>query len=255
MTPNEPPLQVCLIIPVYNEIANIGQVIAEAQSLPTNPAYFLEIMVVDGGSRDGTAEAAEQAGVRVVQQRGRGYGAACYTGFLEAANADILVYLDGDYSDPPAAIAPLLTKLLTTRADLVLGSRTLGHSERGALPPQAVWGNRLVCWLIRLLYGYYLSDLPSFKAIRRERLASFAMQEMTYGWTTEMLVKAVRARCVIAEVPVDYRRRGGGQSKVSGTFKGTIKAAYHLLKTALHYTRWQPSPASADVHSTHSSAN
>jgi len=240
MIPNEPALQVCLIIPVYNEVENIGQVIIEALALPANPAYNLEILVVDGGSRDGTVEVAERAGVRVVPQRGRGYGAACYTGFQAATHADILVYLDGDYSDPPTAVAILLDTMLTTQADLVLGSRTLGHSEQGALPLQAVWGNRLVCWLIRLLYGYRLSDLPSFKVIRRARLASFAMQEMTYGWTTEMLLKAIRARCIISEVPVDYRRRGGGHSKVSGTFKGSIKAAYHLLKTTLRYTRWQP---------------
>lgn len=233
------PLNVCVIIPVYNEVANISRVIEEILALPPDPAFTLDILVVDGGSKDGTVEAACLAGARVIPQQERGYGAACFTGF-EASTAEILVFLDGDYSDPPAAIPALLAPLLAERADLVLGSRTLSGLRRGALPAQAVWGNRLVTWLIRLLYGYKLSDLPSFKAIRRERLASFSMREMTYGWTTEMLVKSVRSKCRIVEVPVTYRPRGGGQSKVSGTFKGSIKAAYFLLKTTFRYIRWQP---------------
>jgi glycosyltransferase involved in cell wall biosynthesis len=233
-------IQVCLIIPVYNEVENIQRVVAEAKALPPVPAYTLDILVVDGGSQDQTVQVAERAGARVIQQRRRGYGAACYTGFEEAAQADILIYLDGDYSDPPAAIPELLHLMLTEKADLVLGSRTLGQLERGALPIQAIWGNRLVVWLIRLLYGSHLSDLPSCKAIRRTRLAEFDMQEMSYGWTTEMLVKAARSKCKILETGITYRKRGGGQSKVSGTFKGTVKAAYYLLKTALRYVRWQP---------------
>lgn len=242
------PLQVCLIIPVFNEVENIERVVKEAQALPVVPAYSIEILVVDGGSKDGTVEAAEKAGVRVVQQRGRGYGAACFTGFEEAASSDILVYLDGDYSDPPAAVPLLLQTLLDQKADLVLGSRTMGNFERGALPPQAIWGNRVVVWLIRLLYGYRLSDLPSFKAIWRNKLVVLSMQEMTYGWTTEMLVKAARSKYKVVEVGVNYRKRGGGQSKVSGTVKGTIKAAYSLLKTALRYTRWQ-TKSKGELHS------
>jgi glycosyltransferase involved in cell wall biosynthesis len=211
--------------------------------LPENPNYTLEVLVVDGGSQDNTVAEAMRLGVRVIQQRGRGYGAACYTGFEEATEAGILVYLDGDYSDPPAAIPVLLDKMLAAEADLVLGSRRLGHFEKGALPIHAIWGNRLVAWLVGWLYRQQFSDLPSFKAIRREVLAVFAMQEMTYGWTVEMLVKAARSHKKILEVPVDYRRRGGGQSKVSGTFKGTVKAGYHLIKTALRYRRWTlPNP-------------
>jgi glycosyltransferase involved in cell wall biosynthesis len=229
-----------VIIPVYNEVANIGRVLQEIEDLPADPKYRLEVLVVDGGSRDGTAEEAGRWGVRVVQQRGRGYGAACFTGFEESPDAEIVVFLDGDYSDPPASIPALLAKMLSEQADLVLGSRRLGRFEKGALPVQAIWGNRLVAWLIGRLYGQWYSDLPSFKAIRREALASFKMQEMTYGWTVEMLVKAARTKCKIVEVPVDYRRRGGGQSKVSGTFKGTIKAGYFLIKTALSYIRWSP---------------
>ena len=239
------PLNIAVIIPVYNEVANIAQVIAEIRVLPPQPTYRLAIIVVDGGSRDGTVEAAQAAGAQVVPQQGRGYGWACYTGLLTADQADALIFLDGDYSDPPAAIPALMEKLLDDRADLVVGSRTLGGMQRGALPAQAVWGNRLVVTLIRLMYGYRLSDLPSFKAIRREQLVAFGMQEMTYGWTTEMLVKAVRSGCKIVEVPVSYRPRGGGQSKVSGTVKGTVKAAYFLLKTIFRYLRWQPASKSS----------
>ena len=234
------PGRVCLIIPVYNEAENIERVLQEAWALPDQTAYTLEIMVIDGGSQDETAQIATKRGARVVQQRGRGYGAACYTGFEEAANSDILVYLDGDYSDPPAAVSALLEKMLAEDADLALGSRTLGHFERGALPFHAVLGNRLVVWLINRLYQSQFTDLPSFKAIRREKLAMFQMQEMSYGWTTEMLVKAARAKSKIVEIPIDYRRRGGGQSKVSGTIGGSLKAAYYLLRTALRYMRWQP---------------
>jgi glycosyltransferase involved in cell wall biosynthesis len=232
--------RVGVIIPVYNEVENIELVLREIKSLPANPAYRLDIVVVDGGSTDGTVEVANQTGVRVVRQRGRGYGAACYTGFEEAASAQILIFLDGDYSDPPAAIPVLLEKMLAEKADLALGSRTLGRFEKGALPLHARLGNRLVVWIINQLYGSRYSDLPSFKAIRREALTSFQMRELTYGWTTEMLVKAARSGCKSVEIPLDYRRRQGGQSKVSGNLKGSLKAAYYLLKTALRYFRWQP---------------
>jgi glycosyltransferase involved in cell wall biosynthesis len=232
-------LQVCLIIPVYNEAETIGQVLKEVYALPANPLYNLDVLVVDGGSRDATAQIAAQAGAKVVQQRGRGYGAACYTGFEEAASAQILVFLDGDYSDPPLAIAALLEKMLTEKADLGLGSRRLGGFEKGALPLHARLGNQVVVWVINRLYGSRYTDLPSFKAIRREVLAALYMQELTYGWTTEMMVKAARLRCRCVEIPLAYRRRGGGHSKVSGTLGGSFKAAYYLLKTTLRYTRWQ----------------
>jgi glycosyltransferase involved in cell wall biosynthesis len=237
----DPRYRVAVIIPVYNEAENIGLVLQEIQALPPNPAYALDILVVDGGSKDATVAIAQRFGARVVAQRGKGYGAACFTGYQEAQTADILLYLDGDYSDPPAAIPLLLEKMLLANAGLGLGSRTLGKIEKGALPAHAVWGNRLTAGLIGLIYRQNFSDLPSFKAIRREILTGFAMQEMTYGWTVEMLVKAARCKCHIIEVGVNYRKRSGGKSKVSGTINGTIKAGYYLLKTALRYRNWQPS--------------
>jgi glycosyltransferase involved in cell wall biosynthesis len=229
---------VCLIIPVYNEAENLGYVLDDIAALSANPLYELETLVVDGGSKDGTPEIARQRGVKTVQQQGRGYGAACYTG-LNNTTASVLVYLDGDYSDPPAAVPQMVQTLLDTSADLVLGIRTSAKAERGALPWHAVLGNRLVVKLINMVYGQCFNDLPSFKAVRREALEKFAMSEMTYGWTTEMLVKAARAGCKITEIQVGYRKRLGGKSKVSGTLKGTVLAAYHLVKTALRYRHWQ----------------
>jgi glycosyltransferase involved in cell wall biosynthesis len=235
---NDAKLRVCLIIPVYNEAESLRYVLDDIAALPPSPLYDLETLVVDGGSKDGTPEIARQRGVKVVQQEGRGYGAACYTG-LNSTTAPVLVYLDGDYSDPPADLPQMVQTLLDNQADLVLGVRTSANAERGALPWHAVLGNRLVVRLINIVYRQRFSDLPSFKAVRRGCLEKFAMREMTYGWTTEMLVKAARARCKIVEMPVGYRKRAGGKSKVSGTLKGTVLAAYHLVKTAWRYRRWQ----------------
>jgi glycosyltransferase involved in cell wall biosynthesis len=226
---------VVLIIPVWNEEEVIGRVLAEVP-----PGSVDRVIVVDGGSRDRTIEIARVAGATVITQRRRGYGAACAEGAAAASEAEFLVFLDGDYSDPPALIPALLAPLQAGMADLVLGSRVLGGMERGALPAQAVLGNRLVTALIALLYRCRLTDLPSFKALRRDWLASLAMQELTYGWTTEMIVKTIRRGGRIVEVPTPYRRRGGGRSKVSGTVRGTVLAAYRLLATALRYARWSP---------------
>ncbi len=231
--------KIALIIPVFNEVENIAKVIEEIKTLEASPTYSLEILVVDGGSRDGTVEAALQAGARVVQQAGGGYGAACHAGFAAGNEFEILCFLDGDYSDPPASLPGLLDRMLEEEATLALGSRTSGKAEPGALPLHAALGNRFVISLIALFCGHRYSDLPSLKAIRRPALASFDMHEMTYGWTTEMLVKAARSGCKIIEVPVNYRRRFGGSSKVSGNLGGSIKAAYYLVKTAFKYRCWE----------------
>jgi glycosyltransferase involved in cell wall biosynthesis len=226
-------MAVVLIVPVWNEEEAIGRVLAE---IP--PSAVDRVIVVDGGSHDRTVDVARTGGAAVVVQQRRGYGAACAAGVDAAGAAEFLVFLDGDYSDPPACIPDLLAPLLAGEADLVLGSRVLGGMERGALPVQAVVGNRLVTLMIGLLYRCWLTDLPSFKAIRRQALDGFQMREMTYGWTTEMIVKAVRQQCRIVEVGVPYRVRGGGRSKVSGTLRGTLLAAYHLIGTTLRYVRW-----------------
>ena len=231
---------VWVIIPAWNEAETIGGVVREVYALPPDPAFRLSVLVVDGGSSDTTVPVAESAGAQTIRQVGRGYGAACFTGLNTAADADILVYLDGDGSDPPDLIAALIAPLLRDEADLVLGVRSHRNSEAGALPIHARAGNLLVVGLIRLFSGVTLRDLPSFKAVRRVRLESLGMREMTYGWTTEMLTKAARARWRIAEVEVSYRRRSGGKSKVSGTLRGSAKAAYALVRTALTYRAWRP---------------
>lgn len=221
-------MRVALIVPVLNEAEIIGRVLDEV------PAGVVDrVLVVDGGSTDGTPEVARGRGAEVVPAP-RGYGAGCWAGFEAARECDLLVYLDGDYSDPPAAIERLLEPLRAGRADLVLGCRDFAP---GALPAHARLGNALVLAIIRLLVGRSCSDLPSYKAIRTEALAGLDLRERTYGWTTELLVKAARAGLRIEEVRVAYRERGGGRSKVSGTIRGTIGAGYKLITTAVRYAR------------------
>ena len=215
--------RVAVVIPVWNEAAAIGRVVSE---LP--PGIVDEVLVVDGGSTDGTQEAARAAGATVLAQEGKGYGAACLTG-ARHATAGLLVFLDGDYSDPPAQIERLLTPLRAGRAGLVLGSRERGQMEAGALPLHARLGNRLAVALLRLLFRRRVSDLPSYKAIRRDDLLSLGIRDLHYGWTAEMIARAARRRLRIVEVPIDYRVRIG-DSKVSGTLKGSVKAGYAILR-------------------------
>ena len=230
------PPRVALIIPVLNEAEVIGRVLDEV------PREAVErVLVVDGESTDETTTVAAAHGAEVVRQRERGYGAACWAGVEAARDCDLLVFLDGDYSDPPGDLERLLTPLRAGTADLVLGCRDF---MPGALPPHARLGNRLVLAIIRLLVGRSFSDLPSYKAIRADRLAALDMRERTYGWTTEMIVKAARQGLRIVEVRVGYRERGGGRSKVSGTIRGTLGAGYKLISTAIRCTR-APLPGSA----------
>jgi glycosyltransferase involved in cell wall biosynthesis len=197
--------------------------------------------VVDNGSTDGTTEQAAGAGAIVVREERRGYGYACAAGVawanLRAAEAefDVLAFMDGDGSDDGSQLPDLLAPLEAREADLVLGSRVLGAAQRGALLPHQRLGNSLTTGLIRLIYGQRLTDLPPFKAVRRSTLAELGMSEMTYGWTIEMIVKSAKRKVPIVEVPVSTRPRMGGQSKVSGTLKGTLLAAYYMLGTTLKY--------------------
>jgi glycosyltransferase involved in cell wall biosynthesis len=234
-------MRVAIVIPVWNEAAAIGRVLAE---IPRGIGD--QVIVVDGGSTDGTQDVARAAGATVVHQQGRGYGAACLTG-ARAATADILVFLDGDYSDPPGQITRLLSPLCNGRADLVLGSREQGRMAAGALPLHARLGNRIAVALLRLLHGLPVTDLPSFKAIRRVDLLSLGVRDLHYGWTAEMIARAARRGLRVHEVPIDYRVRIG-ESKVSGTVKGSIRAGYAILRAVIATRLWPrygatPSPA------------
>jgi glycosyltransferase involved in cell wall biosynthesis len=229
-------LRVAVIIPALNEEASIVHVIA---GMPHDRVD--EVLVVDNGSTDRTAEVAQAAGAAVVREERRGYGYACAAGVAAVgAGVDALVFMDGDGSDDARQMGTLIEPLERDRADLVLGSRTLGARHlgapaRGALLPHQRLGNALTTALVRLLYGQRLTDLPPFKAIRRPLLTELNMSEMTYGWTVEMIVKCARRGHRIVEVPVSARPRLGGQSKVSGTIVGTVLAAYYLLGTTIRY--------------------
>ncbi len=224
-------MRVAVIVPALNEEESVAQVIAD---VPRDLVH--EVIVVDNGSTDRTAEVARAAGARVVREERRGYGYACAAGVAAAGDEfDVLVFLDGDGSDDAGQMHSLIEPIERDQADLVIGSRVLGPAGRGALLPHQRLGNVLTTALVGLLYGQRITDLPPFKAIRRPVLDELGMGEMTYGWTVEMIVKCVRRGCRIVEVPVAARPRIGGQSKVSGTFKGTVLAAYYLLGTTIKY--------------------
>lgn len=224
-------MRVTAVIPAFNEERAIGRVVA---ALPRSVVQ--RVIVVDGGSTDGTVRAARDAGAEVLHEPRRGYGQACATGATAAGDADVILFLDGDFSDDPREAPLLLAPIARGEADLVIGSRLLGRRERGALPPHQVFGNRLGAFVLRRLYGLRVSDLGPFRAIRGPVLHDLAMEQMTYGWPVEMLAKAARRGYRVVEVPVSYRRRIG-HSKISGTLRGSVLAAYYILSTALRYVR------------------
>ena len=225
-------MKVSVVIPVFNERDSLPLVVRD---IPRS--LVPEIVVVDNGSTDDTALVASGLAVRIVRESRRGYGSACLAGVaaLEASPPDVLVFLDGDFSDHPEEMT-LLVDAIERGADLVIGSRTLGTRERGALLPQARFGNRLACSLIRLLYGHRYTDLGPFRAIRWDAYRRLCMADRTFGWTCEMQVKAVREGLRIAEVPVSYRRRVG-VSKITGTLSGTLTAGWRILWTIAKYGR------------------
>lgn len=235
-----PPPRIALVIPAWNEAESIGAVLSEVP-----PDVVDCVFVVTGDSTDGTDEIATGLGAAALPQAQPGYGAACWAGVCaaEQARTEIVVFLDGDYADPPAELPHVLAPLLTGHADVVLGPRDLArHPEAQRI--HARFGNWLVLTMLSLLLRRRLRDLPSFKAIRMDCLRRLAMSEMTYGWTTELVVKSVRAGLRIVEVPVAYRPRLAGQSKVSGTVRGTVGAAWKLCTCALRYARWRPAAVS-----------
>jgi len=217
---------VAVIIPVFNERESLPLVVAD---IPQD--VVREIVVVDNGSTDDTRLVASALPVRLVREERRGYGSACLAGIsaLEGSPPEILVFLDGDYSDHPEEL-PRLTEAIAAGADLAIGSRMLGRREPGALLPQARLGNALACFLIRVLYGHRYTDLGPFRAIRWEALRSLGMEDRDFGWTVEMQVKALKKGLLVVEVPVSYRRRVG-VSKITGTFAGTLAAGRKILWT------------------------
>jgi len=222
--------RVALIVPALNEAVAIGEVL---RAVPPNTVD--DVIVVDNGSDDGTGEVARALGARVVREGRRGYGRACLAGLGATLGYDVLVYLDGDRSDDPRDLRRVLAPLLAGQADLVLGSRVRGNLLPGAMPPHQRVGNWVATTLVRLLYRVRLSDIGSFRAIRRDQLLALGMNHPTYGWPVEMVVKAARRRYRIVEVPITYHPRIG-VSKVGGTLRGSVRAGWAMLGTIVRYT-------------------
>lgn len=217
-----------VVIPALNEEQAIGRVIADI------PSWVDTIVVADNGSTDRTVETARAAGATVTHEPDAGYGAACLAGIAALPPVDVVVFLDGDYSDFAQDMAGLVDPLTADGVDLVIGSRALGEREPGSLTPQQVFGNWLATRLIRLIWGVHFTDLGPFRAIRTPALQRLAMRDRDYGWTVEMQIKAAAAGLETRETPVRYRRRIG-VSKVSGTLKGTVMAGYKILTTIGRY--------------------
>jgi glycosyltransferase involved in cell wall biosynthesis len=222
-------VRVSVIIPTHNEAQAIGRVLAD---LPSD--LVTEVIVVDSNSTDGTPDLARSLGAEVIHEPRRGYGRACLTGLANAKNPDVVVFLDGDYSDRPAELPILLAPIVEGRADVTLGSRLQDRRSAAALPWHQVLGNRLAVTLIKLLYGLKINDLGPFRAARADVLRALALQETTYGWAVEMILKGALAGFRIVEVPVSYHPRIG-KSKISGTLKGTIGAGWFILSLIVRY--------------------
>jgi glycosyltransferase involved in cell wall biosynthesis len=220
---------ISVIIPALNEEEPIASVVREVAATKI-PA---EIIVVDNGSTDRTAERAVEAGARVVKAP-RGYGRACTAGIATLGpECDIVVFLDGDGSDCPQFMNQLVDPIVAGTHDFVIGSRTRGKREPGSMNFQQLFAGRFAGWLLSMLYGVRYTDMCPFRAIRHAALERLSMKEKTYGWNIEMQMKAARAGLRILEIPVNHRRRAGGVSKVSGTLRGTFVAGARILTTLL----------------------
>ncbi len=219
-------MKVVVVVPALNEAGNIGPLVHDclSQGIPT-------VVVVDNGSTDATAQNATSAGAVVVPEPRRGYGYACAAGSAKALQigADVVVYIDADHSSRPDEIKRLVAPVQQGQALLVLGSRVKGTIQAGAMPPHQRFGNWLSARLMRSLYNVDVTDLGPYRAIDAGLLADLDMSEMTFGWPTEMMVKAVNAKAVMVEVPATWVARHEGRSKVSGTLVGSVKAAWYIL--------------------------
>jgi len=227
MSSEKPKSFISVIIAALNEEAAIANVI---NSVPKNLAD--EIVVVDNGSKDRTAEIATAAGARVVKEPIPGYGRAFRAGLRSVSpKCEIVVLLDGDGSDCPEMMDRLVTPIMEGKSDFVIGSRTRGHRETGSMNFHQVFAGYMVGFILRILYGVRSTDMGPFRAIRRDTLDRLGLREETYGWPLEMQMRAARARVRTVEVPVDYRRRAGGHSKIAGTVRGSVWAATRILIT------------------------
>ena len=215
---------VAVIIPTFNEAESIAAVVAEI------PRTLVDrVIVADGGSGDGTPARAREAGAEVIAA-GRGYGRACLAG-AQATEAEIVVFMDGDGADDPAAIAALIGPLANGDCDFVIASRARGRREPGSMAWHQLLAGELIGFLTGLLYGVRYTDMCALRAIRRDALMQLGMREMTYGWNLEMQMRVARLGLRVREVPVDYRRRIGGESKVAGSLSGSLRAGAKILST------------------------
>ena len=223
---NTPP-RIAVVIPALNEEKSLPLVLAALPKVD-------DIIVVDNGSTDRTAELAVAGGARVVSEPRRGYGSACLAGIAALREPDIVVFVDADFSDHPEELPMLVAPIADDRADMVIGSRTLGNREKGALLPQARFGNMLACFLMRVIYGHRYTDLGPFRAIRFNSLRKIGMRDRNFGWTVEMQIRALRHGLRVTEIPVSYRKRVG-VSKITGTLSGTLRAGYKILCTIFRH--------------------
>ena len=222
-------MRVSVVIPTHNEAQAIDRVLADLHS-----DLVSEVILVDSNSNDGTPEIAARRGARVIQEPRRGYGRACLTGLAAANSHDVVAFLDGDYSDRPSELPILLAPIIEGHADITLGSRLQSRNSAGALPWHQAFGNRLAAGLIKVLYGLNISDLGPFRAGRAEVLRGLELEETTYGWAVEMILKGTIAGFRVVEVPVSYYPRIG-KSKISGTLRGTLGAGWFILSLIVRY--------------------
>lgn len=216
--------KIVVIIPAVNEEESLPSVLNDI------PDFVDEIVVVDNGSSDNTPDAAGSNGATVLTENERGYGAACLKGidYISGKKYDIVVFLDGDYSDHPEETELVVKPIIENNFDMVIGSRMIGKREKGAMLPQALFGNWLSTFLIKLFWKYEFTDLGPFRAIKYKSLIDLEMVDRNFGWTVEMQIKAAKQKLKCTEVPVSYRKRIG-TSKVTGTLSGTVKASYKIL--------------------------